>query len=97
LAINNYTLFDLRAFHELKSKLEGRLVLFACDFTPVDYEAYFCELLEGMSYRGLVVDSQFSPVVGLLNGGKYHALRRDLNSGRRAVYDSLHRHWQQRR
>jgi hypothetical protein len=91
LAINNYILYDLRAFHELKSKLEGRLVLFACDFTPADYEAYFCELLEGMSYRGLVIDSQYSPVVGLLKGGKYHAVRRDLDSGRRAVYDSLRR------
>lgn len=95
LAINVYTLYDLPAFHELKSRLEDRLVLFACDFTPVDYEAYFCDLLEGISYRGLVVDSQYSPVVGLVRGGKYEAVRRDLNSGRRAVYEFVHRYCQQ--
>ena len=94
LAINNYTLHDLRAFHELKSRLEDRIVLFACDFTPLDYEAYFRELLGGASYRGLVVDSQYSPVVGLLKGGKYHAIRRDLNGGRRAVYEYLRHYWQ---
>jgi hypothetical protein len=93
LAINNYTLHDLRAFRELKSRVEGRIVLFACDFTPVDYEAYFRELLDGLSYRGLVIDSQFSPVVGLLNDGKYSAIRRELRPGRRAVYEYLHRYW----
>jgi len=95
LAINNYTLHDLRAFRELKSRLEDRIVLFACDFTPVDYETYFHELLDGLSYRGLVVDSQYSPVVGLLKGGKYEAVRRDLYTGRRAVFECLHRYWQE--
>ena len=93
LAINNYTLHDLRAFRELKSRVEGRIVLFACDFTPVDYEEYFQELLDGLSYRGLVIDSQFSPVVGLLKDGKYTAIRRELCPGRRAVYEYLHRYW----
>ena len=93
LAINNYTLHDLRAFRELKSRVEGRIVLFACDFTPVDYKEYFQELLDGLSYRGLVIDSQFSPVVGLLKDGKYTAIRRELCPGRRAVYEYLHRYW----
>lgn len=89
LAINNYTLYDIPAFHKLKSQLEGRIVRFACDFTPVQYAEYFPELLEGMSHQGLVVDSQYSPVVGLLKGGKYDAIRRDLRTGRRAVFEYL--------
>jgi uroporphyrinogen-III decarboxylase len=95
LAINNYTLYNPLAFRELKSKVEGRIVLFACDYTPVRYEDYFRELLEGLSYRGLVVQSQYSPVLGLLKGGKYDAIRRDLKTGRRAVYDSLRRYLQE--
>lgn len=89
IAINNYTLHNLRAFHELKSALEDRIVLFACDFTPVDYRTYFRDLLDGLSLRGLVIDSQYSPTVGLLPGGKYDAIHRDLKSGRLAVYDAL--------
>ncbi len=89
LAINNYTLHNLRAFHELRARLENRIVVFACDFTPVDYEAYFLQLLAATSHRGLVINSQYSPVVGLLGDGKYTSLRRDLRTGRRAVYDFL--------
>jgi uroporphyrinogen-III decarboxylase len=89
LAINTYTLYDLKAFKELKSKLEGRVVMFACDFTPLEYENYFAELLADISFRGLIVDSAFSPVVCLLKGGKYDAVRRDLNTGRRTVFEHL--------
>ena len=95
LAINNYMLYNIRAFRELKSRLEGRVVLFACDFTPLEYEDYFRELLDGLSFRGLVVDSQYSGVTALLKGGRYEPLRRDVRSGRRAVYDSLRRYFEQ--
>jgi len=93
LAINTYTLHNLRAFRELQAKLEGRIVLFACDFTPVDYEGYFRELLEFAPRRGLVINSHYSPVVGLLSDGKYDAIRRDLPSGRKAVFEHLRRRW----
>ena len=55
----------------------------------MDYEAYFDEMLTTLSYRGLVVCSQYSPVVGLLKGGKYDAVQRDLHAGRRAVFEYL--------
>ena len=55
----------------------------------MDYQAYFDEMLNTLSYRGIVICSQYSPVVGLLQGGKYDAVQRDLKSGRRAVYDYL--------
>ena len=93
LAINNYNLYNLRAFRELKSKVEGRIVVFACDYTPLDYESYFHEMLDNLSWRGLIIDSQYSPVVALLKGGKYQTVRRNLHSGRRAVYDFLCRYW----
>lgn len=95
VAINNYLLHDLRAFHDLKARLENRIVLFACDFTPLNYQNYFRALLGGVSYRGLVVQSQYSPVVGLLNDGKYTAVRRDSSTGRRAVFEYLCNEWRE--
>jgi len=88
-ALNIYNLYNIPSFAELKQKLSGKVVMFACDFTPVEYDQYFEELLSSVSYEGLVIDSQYSPVVGLLKGGKYNAIQRDLKSGRQAVYDSL--------
>ncbi len=89
LALNIYNLYNIRSFADLKSKVEGRIVLFACDFTPLEYQAYFDELLSNVNFMGMTICSQYSPVVGLLKGGKYVATRRDLKSGRAAVYDYL--------
>jgi len=96
-AINVYTLYDLRGFRNLKAKLEGRVVLFACDFTPVDYHDYFREMLDGLSLKGLVIDSQFTPVVALVKGGKYEQVRRPLMPGKKDVCDFLRSYFQKRR
>jgi len=90
-ALNIYNLYNIPSVARLQEKLRDRIALFVCDFTPVEYENYFDEMLRTLSYRGIVICSQFSPVVGLLKGGKYDAIRRDLRSGRRAVYDYLAR------
>jgi uroporphyrinogen-III decarboxylase len=97
LAINNYALHDLRGFRELKSKLEDRIVLFVCDFTPLDHSAYYHELLEGLSLSGLVIDSQFTPAVALIPGGKYEAVRRDPLVGRKKVFDYLQGYFESKR
>ena len=97
LAINNYMLHDIQAFRKLKSKLEGRIVLFACDFTPVDYAGYFRELLDGLSFQGLVIDSQFTPAVALVPGGKYVQAARDPRLGRRKVFDYLRSYFEKQR
>jgi hypothetical protein len=75
----------------VKRRFQGRIVLFACDFTPVEYESYFRELLSSIPPDGLIVDSQYSAVVGLLRGGRYNTVSRDFRSGRKAAYESLKR------
>jgi hypothetical protein len=77
--------------------LEGRIVLFACDFTPDDHAGYFRELLDGLSFRGLVVDSQFTPAVALIPGGKYVQATRDPQLGRRRVFDYLSDYFRKQR
>lgn len=89
LGLNIYNLYNIPSVANLQSQLGERIVLFVCDFTPVHYEDYYNELLSTLSYKGIVIDSQFSPVVGLLKGGRYDAIRRDLKSGRKAVFDYL--------
>ena len=88
-ALNIYNLYNIPSVAKLQDKLDGRVVLFVCDFTPVDYEAYFDEMLATLRRRGVVICSQYSPVVGLLKGGRYDGVQRDLRSGRRAVFEYL--------
>jgi uroporphyrinogen-III decarboxylase len=89
VAFNNYNLYNIPPLREVKKKFAGRVVLFVCDFTPVDYPAYFQELAETLSPEGMVIDSQFSPVVGLLKGGQYNPVRREMKSERRAAFECL--------
>jgi uroporphyrinogen-III decarboxylase len=88
-ALNIYNLYNIPSVRKLQERLQDKVVLFVCDFTPVEYEAYFDEMLASLDPRGIVICSQFSPVVGLLRGGKYDAVRRDLRTGREAVYNYL--------
>jgi Uroporphyrinogen decarboxylase (URO-D) len=89
LGLNIYNLYNVPSFAKLKAQVEDRLVLFACDFTPVEYRPYFDELLSSVKPKGMVICSQYSPVVGLLKGGKYDAVRRPMKEGRREVYEYL--------
>lgn len=88
-ALNIYNLYNIPSVAKLQDKLDGRVILFVCDFTPVDYEAYFDEMLVTLRRRGVVISSQYSPVVGLLKGGRYDGVQRDMRSGRRAVFEYL--------
>ncbi|HUI70862.1 MAG TPA: hypothetical protein VL354_10120, partial [Spirochaetia bacterium] len=88
---NNYVLFNLDPLVEVKRKLEGKVVLFVCDFTPMEYEAYFRQLLETLPPTGMSIDSQYSATVALLKGGRYDAVHRDLESGRGDVFRVLRR------
>jgi hypothetical protein len=88
-ALNIYNLYDIPSVKKLQDRLQDKVVLFVCDFTPVEYDAYFDEMLATLSHRGIVICSQFSPVVGLLRGGKYDAVRRDLRAERQAVCNYL--------
>jgi len=88
-ALNIYNLYNIPSVAELQKKIGDQIVLFVCDFTPVDYEAYFKEMLSTLEYTGMLVCSQYSPVVGLLEGGKYNAVSRDLRSGRRDVFQYI--------
>ncbi len=88
-ALNIYNLYNIPSVAELQQKIGDKIALFVCDYTPVDYEAYFDEMLTSLDYKGLVICSQFSPTVGLLAGGRYDGIDRDLRSGRKAVYDYL--------
>ena len=96
-AINNYTLYDLNGFRALKSKLEGRIVLFACDFAPAEHEDYYRELLGGLSLKGLVILSQFTPLVALVRGGKYVQVQRPLMPGKKNISEFLHNYFQSRK
>ena len=91
IGINSYILHDIPGVMALKERIEGRLVLLMVDFTPVDYQSYYDRLFTALSRKGLIVNSQLSPVTALTDDGKYALLRRDLQKTRREVFAFLSR------
>jgi len=96
VGLNVYALHDLDALAELKRRIEGRVVLIACDFTPANYQAYFRRMRETLSSEGLIVDSQFSPITCMTEEGKYALERRDKVSTRSKVFDFIKEHFEAR-
>ena len=95
-ALNIYNLYNIRSVAELQKKLQDRIALFVCDFTPWTMERISMRCSPPSPIEALVVCSQYSPVVGLLKGGKYDAVQRDLHTGRRAVFEYLQNWFAQR-
>jgi uroporphyrinogen-III decarboxylase len=95
-ALNIYNLYNIPSVRKLQEQLMNKIALFVCDFTPVNYQAYFEEMLDTLDMRGLVICSQYSPVVGLLEGGKYDSISRPLYEGRKEVYTFLKKAIEQR-
>jgi uroporphyrinogen-III decarboxylase len=89
IGINNYCLHDLKGVWELKKRIENKLVLILCDFTPLGYREYFKSLLESISYKGLILDSQYSSVLALTSDGKYMSVHCNQFTGRKEVFDFL--------
>jgi uroporphyrinogen-III decarboxylase len=65
--LNNFALADWKALLKLKSELEGKVVIVACDFVPLEYENYYTKLFveNNMSKRGIVLQSLFAPTTAV--------------------------------
>jgi uroporphyrinogen-III decarboxylase len=87
LGLTVFPLHDLRSIAELQRRVFGRLVLFIGDFTPADHRPWLDGLFEAIDPRGVAVLSMYSPVLGLLEDGRYRAVSRPAEGVR-----DVHRH-----
>lgn len=79
LGLNIFALHNVESVVRLQERVMGRLVLFLCDFTPVDYGAYIDDVASRIDVRGVSILSEYSPIVGLLGNGKYEEVSRAGN------------------
>ena len=87
--LNVFTLHDLDALAELHERVRDRLVLFIGDFTPIDYRAYFDRMAELIELRGVAFLQDYSPLLGLLPGGRYESVPDRREDSPREVYEYL--------
>jgi hypothetical protein len=91
VGVNNFCMGNFRQIFHMQRALAGRIALKACDFSPLDIEAYFAELFAGLERRGTIVASFVSPEMALTKG-KYESVARRGEALADATYACLRRH-----
>lgn len=88
-AINTFTLHDFEALVALHERVKDRLVLIIGDHTPLDYRGYLDSMAAKIELRGVIFLSLYSPILGLLPGGRYDPVPERRSDSPRAFHEYL--------
>lgn len=82
--INNFCMGNFRQIRRMQELFADRLVVMACDFTPLNIDRYYTDLLSGIGTKGTILSTYPSPELALDNG-KYKVVSRE---GRQLASDA---------
>jgi uroporphyrinogen-III decarboxylase len=68
VGVNVWCMGDFEQVFRAQELFENRIALMVSDFSPLDIEAYFAELLAGLRLKGTVIQTCPSPVVATVKG-----------------------------
>lgn len=74
--INNFCMGNFRQIRRMQEMFVDRLVVMVCDFSPLDLEMYYGDLLPGLRTKGTILATYPAPELAL-NHGKYLCISRD--------------------
>lgn len=76
VGVNNFCMGNFVQVKKMQETYEGKLGLMVCDFTPLDVDDYYQELIGQLSKKGTMIASFISDTYALV-GGKYESKERD--------------------
>lgn len=74
--INNFCMGNFRQIAKMQALFADKLALMVCDFTPLDSEAYYRELIGILKFKGTILATYIAPEFAL-SDGKYENISRD--------------------
>jgi uroporphyrinogen-III decarboxylase len=74
--INCFCMGDFKQIRRMQEKFDSRLTLMVCDFTPLNIESYYRELLANLRTKGTIL-ATYPAAEFALEGGKYQIVSRD--------------------
>lgn len=74
--INNFCMGNFRQIARMQELFENRLAIMVCDFSPLDIEKYYKELIGVLKRKGTILATFIAPEFALVDG-KYETLTRD--------------------
>jgi hypothetical protein len=87
---------DFEQVFRAQALFEDRITLMVSDFTAVDIEGYFAELIAGLRLKGTIIQSCPTPTVATVKGRSEELHRDGATVGRQAL-DSIRSNLSQRR
>jgi uroporphyrinogen-III decarboxylase len=74
--INCFCMGDFKQIRRMQEKFDNRLTLMVCDFTPLNIDSYYRELLANLGNKGTIL-ATYPAAEFALEGGKYQIVSRD--------------------
>jgi hypothetical protein len=91
VGVNSFCMGNFRQLYRMQEAFGDRILLMACDFTPLHIEAYYDDLFTGLKRKGVVVAAFVCPEMAL-DGGKYAQVSRPGPEIAREAYRVLGKH-----
>lgn len=88
--INNFCMGNFRQVAKMQDLFENKLELMVCDFTPLDIEGYYRELINILKFKGTILATFISPECALIDG-KYENISRDRDELMEEAYKVITR------
>jgi uroporphyrinogen-III decarboxylase len=88
VGINAFCMGDFKQLAKMQVAFEDKVTLMACDFAPLDPNAYFKELFQVVSPRGLILANYIAATFALDNG-KYQVIKRDPDVVAQSVWKAI--------
>lgn len=74
--INNFCMGNFKQVYRMQEMFDSKLALMVCDFTPLNIEEYYTELIRNLKFKGTILATFPAPELALYKG-KYESISRD--------------------
>jgi len=88
--INNFCMGNFRQIKKMQTMYEDKLSIMICDFTPLNIEEYYTELISNLRFKGAIIATFPAPEMALYNG-KYECVTRDGNQIGHEAWDVINK------
>jgi hypothetical protein len=87
VGLNNFCMGNFKQIYKMQELFANKIALKVCDFTPLNIQKYYTELIENLKKRGTILASFVSPELALNDDGKYESISRNDDAMAKEVYE----------
>lgn len=87
--VNNFCMGNFRQIYRMQELFVNKLAVKVCDFTPLNIQKYYAELIGNLKKCGTILASFVSPELALNDKGKYENVSRNGEAVAKEAYEAI--------